>query len=158
MASPFPFTSGQVLTAAQLNGIGEVTAFTPSWTNLTPGNATETWYYTRVQRLVYVYGDTTFGSTTSIGGSVSLSVPVGTIAGVGAVVGTPIGRVRCTSIAVGPLFVMGIVQIQGSTTVSFQAEEVGTTFVERGGGISTSYPFTWATGDRINAFFTYQIA
>jgi hypothetical protein len=30
MASPFPFTSGQVLTAAQLNGIGETTSYTPT--------------------------------------------------------------------------------------------------------------------------------
>jgi len=29
MANPFPFTAGQVLTAAQMNGIGETTSFTP---------------------------------------------------------------------------------------------------------------------------------
>lgn len=31
MASPFPFTAGQVLTAAQLNGIGDWTTFTPNF-------------------------------------------------------------------------------------------------------------------------------
>jgi len=30
MASPFPFTSGQVLTAAQLNGIAELTDYSGS--------------------------------------------------------------------------------------------------------------------------------
>ena len=35
MASPFPFTSGQVLTAAELNEIGDWTTWTPTVTPLT---------------------------------------------------------------------------------------------------------------------------
>jgi|DEB0MinimDraft_10_1074344.scaffolds.fasta_scaffold09016_3 hypothetical protein len=78
MASPFPFTSGQVLTAAQLNSIGEITAFTPSWNNFTPGNATESWNYTLINETLFVWGQTVLGSTSSVTGSVSMDIPVGT--------------------------------------------------------------------------------
>ena len=55
MANPFPFTAGQVLTAAQLNGIGE------EWTSYTPvitqgATITKTVtnaIYTRVNRIVF---------------------------------------------------------------------------------------------------------
>jgi hypothetical protein len=76
MANPFPFTSGQVLTAAQLNGIGEITTFTPSWASLTVGNGTQSFKYVRVQNLVFVTGRITFGTTTAITGNVSLAVPI----------------------------------------------------------------------------------
>lgn len=78
MASPFPFTAGQVLTAAQLNSIGEWTSFTPSWNNVTIGNATESWYYAVVNDIVFVEGQTVLGSTSTITGNVTVDVPVGT--------------------------------------------------------------------------------
>jgi|DEB0MinimDraft_10_1074344.scaffolds.fasta_scaffold39374_2 hypothetical protein len=81
MASPFPFTSGQVLTAAQLNSISEATAFTPSWTNFTPGNATESWYYIRVNDFIFVYGQTVLGSTSSMSADPQIACPEGTLTG-----------------------------------------------------------------------------
>jgi hypothetical protein len=78
MANPFPFTAGQVLTAAQLNGIGETTSFTPTWNGLTVGNAVQSFKYVRVQNLVYVFGKFTFGTTTSLTSNVSFSPPVAT--------------------------------------------------------------------------------
>ena len=54
MANPFPFTAGQVLTAAQMNGIGEATiAYTPTISNGTLGNGTMSAYYSRVNKLVF---------------------------------------------------------------------------------------------------------
>jgi len=143
---------------AQLESLGTAVAFTPSWINLTPGDATETWYYVQVNDFVHVYGDTTFGSTTSIGGSVSMTVPVGTISSGAALAGTPNGRARCTDSNAGPLFVMTAVQVSSATLVTFCPETIGATFVQRGGVVTATYPFTWATGDRFNASFVYQIA
>ena len=72
MANPFPFTAGQVLTAAQMNGIGEAwTSFTPVWTATTTnpvlGNGTFVGEYTRVNKLVFARFAFVAGSTTTYG-------------------------------------------------------------------------------------------
>lgn len=80
MATPFPFASGDVLTAAELNDIGEWVAFTPSWDNLTVGNAVQSFYYAQVNGVLFIQGRITFGSTTAISGSyIRFSSPVGDI-------------------------------------------------------------------------------
>lgn len=77
MANPFPFTAGQVLTAAQLNGIGEATTtYTPTFASVTLGNGTITGYYTRVNKLVYGSVKLALGSTTAITGTVTFTLPV----------------------------------------------------------------------------------
>ena len=53
MANPFDFTAGAVLTAAQLNQIGDFESFTPSWTNLTVGDATQQAKFAQVNEIVY---------------------------------------------------------------------------------------------------------
>ena len=54
MTSPYPFASGAVLTAAQLNAIGDYTAFTPTWSNVTPGgSATNAGFYAEVNECVF---------------------------------------------------------------------------------------------------------
>lgn len=68
MANPFPFVAGSVLTAAELNGIGEAAvSFTPTFSSYTRGNGTSVAYYMRVNKLVYVYCEETLGSTSSMG-------------------------------------------------------------------------------------------
>ena len=59
MATPFPFTAGQVLTAAELNGIGETwTSYTPTVTSsggtITTVGAVSA-AYTQVNKIVFVY-------------------------------------------------------------------------------------------------------
>jgi hypothetical protein len=72
MANPFPFSVGAVLTAAQMNSIGEAgTVFTPTWsssgTQPTIGNGSLIGRYMRVNKLVYVSMQLTIGSTTNVG-------------------------------------------------------------------------------------------
>lgn len=77
MANPFPFVAGSVLTAAELNGIGEATtAFTPTSTGVTLGNGTLTGNFTRVNTLVYGSIRLALGSTTAITTTVTFSLPV----------------------------------------------------------------------------------
>ena len=147
MASPFPFTSGQVLTAAELNSIGEATAFTPSWTNLTVGNGTQSFYYAQVQDILLIDGELVFGSTTAITGNVDFSNPVGTLA----VSGVPIG-IAYLADADGA---GGAVARNKLATISsainqwriFSQEVSGSLIQSK--DLSSSSPFTWATGDRI---------
>jgi hypothetical protein len=77
MANPFPFVAGAVLTAAQLNGIGEATAsYTPTITNGALGNGTITGFFTRVNKLVFGSVKFALGSTSTITGQLQFSLPV----------------------------------------------------------------------------------
>lgn len=82
MANPFPFVAGSVLTAAELNGIGEAwTSYTPVWTASTTnpdiGNGTILGKYCQVNKLVVARINVSFGSTTTYGsGTWLFSYPV----------------------------------------------------------------------------------
>ena len=76
MANPFQFSSGDVLTAADLNSIGDWTAWTPTWTNLSVGNGTVTAVYAEVNEIVFYQIEILWGSTTSASGSIRCTAPV----------------------------------------------------------------------------------
>lgn len=79
MANPFDFSSGAILTAAQLNEIGKPVAYTPTFTNLTVGSGSIRAFYTEVNKVVVFGGTLTFAADTSIDGSlVSMTLPVAT--------------------------------------------------------------------------------
>lgn len=66
-------TNDQVLVAAsgETTGLkwatlGAWTTYTPTWTNLTVGNATQSFAYLKINNLGFIQGELTFGSTTSI--------------------------------------------------------------------------------------------
>jgi hypothetical protein len=80
MANPFPFSSGDVLTAANLNDIGESETWTPTSSNgIVQGNGTFAGTYQRVNDLVVAQGQFTLGSTSSISTFVRFSAPVAAI-------------------------------------------------------------------------------
>ena len=68
MANPFDFSAGAVLTAAQLNQIGDFETFTPSWNNITVGNATNQGRFAEVNEVVFwqvffdAASDTSYGT------------------------------------------------------------------------------------------------
>lgn len=67
-AAPFPFNSGQVLTAAQMNAIGAYTAYTPvltaTVTNPTLGTGgSQIGFYTTINNLCIGYGAILFGTS-----------------------------------------------------------------------------------------------
>ena len=90
MANPFPFVAGSVLTAAELNSIGEAwTSYTPVWTAATTnpaiGNGTISGKYCQVNKLVVARINVVFGSTTTYGsGNFFFSYPVTAAAPIGA--------------------------------------------------------------------------
>jgi hypothetical protein len=80
MADPFPFVAGNVLTAAELNGIGE------AWTSYTPvikGGATTVTAtlsyakFARVNKIVFVQVRAIVTSTGAVNGSITVSLPTG---------------------------------------------------------------------------------
>jgi putative exporter of polyketide antibiotics len=151
MANPFPFVSGAVLQAAELNGIGEYVAYTPTWGNLTVGNGTATFRYGRVQDLIHVHGKLLFGSTTSVTGNVTMALPV--TAGDHAV-NAILGDTRLGDAGVGTSF--GLVILATTTTVALQAFNASATYLTNTAFTST-VPFTWSTNDEIYVNFIYEV-
>jgi hypothetical protein len=156
MANPFPFVAGAVLTAAEMNGIGESATFTPSITNFTLGNGTSAGQFVRVNTLVYFRVKIVFGSTTSIAaGAKDLTLPIAAVNaasldGLNILVhyydlNTSVGVFNQPAICIG------------STTVRLGASNVAGTY-ESFVGIESNIPFTWATGDVLNIAGTYEVA
>jgi len=153
MASPFPFTSGQVLTAAQLNSISDAVAFTPTWTaGLTVGNATENWYYYEINDLVVITGATVFGSTTALSANPAMTLPV-----------TAASDALNTSIGKGSSHDAGTAQypnfwiLTSTTSVTCFHMAAGGSYVTTGSANATT-PFTWTTNDKIGGNIIYRRA
>lgn len=152
MATPFPFTAGAVLTATQLNSIGEAaTTFTPTWTNYTRGNGTTIAYYTQVNKLVYVYVRETLGTTSSVTGVLRMTLPV------------TAARAQSVPIAVcnlndtGTAAYGGIVQAISTTQVEFRTLNVAGTYPTQT-NTSGTVPFTWTSTDFFESAWIYEAA
>jgi hypothetical protein len=155
MANPFPFTAGQVLTAAQMNGIGEAaTAFTPTYaaTTYTRGNGTTIAYYMRVNKLIYVYVQETLGTTSSVGaGGITMNLPI-TASRTNSVQLAP-SRIDDT----GTNFFFGVTIPDSTTTVGLVLQKSSGTYVDVA-FINATTPFTWASTDKFTLSFVYEAA
>jgi len=152
MANPFPFTAGQVLTAAQMNGIGEAgTTFTPTWTGYTRGNGTTVAYYVRVNKMVYVYVEETLGSTSSMGSAPTMTLPI-TAARLQAVSPSR-NRIDDT----GANVYWGTTVPISTTQVVVYADLVSGTYTAFA-GITATVPMTWANTDKFAIAFVYEAA
>lgn len=79
MTNPFPFTAGDVLNAADLNAIGDLQTFTPTWNNVTLGaSGTAVGRYAQIQNVVFYKASFDLGGTGSVTGHVNMALPVGT--------------------------------------------------------------------------------
>ena len=79
MTNPFPFTSGNILSASELNAIGAWTAFTPTWGSVTlGGSGTTNGVYAQVNDIVFWEAQFDLNGTGSITGQINMNLPVGT--------------------------------------------------------------------------------
>jgi|DEB0MinimDraft_6_1074348.scaffolds.fasta_scaffold124635_1 hypothetical protein len=150
MASPFPFTSGQVLTAAQLNSIGEWTAYTPSTTGLTIGNGTLTGRYAQVNDLVFFNVSFVMGSTSAVTGNVSFSLPVTRV-------NTGVAGANGYYADTGTSYDIPAVCNMGATAVNLRVMTANSTYVTTQ-LISATVPFTWANTDTMSVAGFYEAA
>jgi hypothetical protein len=135
------FVGGDVLQAAELNAIGTWTAFTPTWTNLTVGNGTLVAEYCAVNELVFWRVLLSFGSTTSISGSVTIDYPVPAD---NLFLGSVGGQVYCDDQSGADYF--GTLYRNSTTTATVRAFSLGTTYLASS-TITATVPFTWGDGD-----------
>jgi len=138
--------AGEVVTAADTNTYlthtgGAWTSYTPTFTNLTVGNGTLVSMWFRSGRFVAFKVKLTFGSTTSVSGAVTASLPVAYADGTELNLAT--GLLFDSSL---PVRVVALLSPATTTTVNVTAFDVTGTY-GNGSALSSLVPFTWATGD-----------
>lgn len=138
----------------------EPVAFTPTWTSLTVGNGTQSWTYTIAAGLVTIQGFFTMGTTSSMGASPRMALPV---PGNGLATGAPnsgndqaLGTVLLED--AGTILHTGVVLTHvasGVVRARMVAQNASGTYTYAS-DVSSTIPFTWATGDFMAATFTYR--
>ena len=142
MTSPFPFSSGAVLTATQLNNIGSWETWTPTvnWS----GTVTKA-KYCQVNGLVFAKMKFELDATPS--GDLEISQPVVEEAGE-SVTGTINGGYVYDSTDDESYAVAGFMS---GTNIKFQTADR-----DPQEDVSPTHPFTWASGDQIRFLVIYQ--
>lgn len=149
--------SGAAISADKLAGgvagmFGAWTSFTPTLTNITLGNGTLACRYQQIGKTIHVKFSFTMGSTSAMGTAPNFTLPV-------------------TSVAPGPTNqYMGTVRLGGvtgtspgamlwsSTTLGAFVTQDANSTLARETAITSTVPFTWATGDVIAGSGTYEAA
>jgi hypothetical protein len=145
-----------VLTAASgeatgLKYSGAWISYTPTWTNFTVGNGVVSAKYCQVGKLVTVSVAVLFGSTTAItGGFVQLSGPI-----TGVQNARPVGRLYMQDFGVAEY--LGLVKQDAASVFALCPEVVSTTYTNIG-NLNSTTPFTWATNDFFELYFSYMAA
>jgi hypothetical protein len=141
MADFGTYVAGQVLTAAELNAAGAWTTYTPTWTNLTVGNATQSFRYSKFNKIGFVQGELTFGTTTSItAANVRVSLPSGWT--------MPNNPLASFSYFLdnGVADFFGWTVRWDDTNLFINVGNAAGTYLQ-GGGLSATAPFTWGNTD-----------
>lgn len=135
-------------------GYGAWTSFSVTWTNLTEGNGVETAYYKQIGKTVHFYVHFVFGSTSSMDGNPSISLPV--TAANWAKTNIPLGIAQMLDS--GVTVYAGTINWGSTTTAVFRVSDASGTYLANKTTISSSVPMTWATDDEITCSGIYEAA
>lgn len=137
--------------------LGAWTAYTPTFTGFTKGNATLDFAYSKIGKTVHFRGSFIFGSTSVMTGPLDFTLPFQLSSGYTFI--QNIGRVTVWDIS-GPVYFGDMVKISGgaggdtvrcvmnlASTVTLSNQEIGATT-----------PMTWTTGDVLFVNGTYEAA
>lgn len=141
--------AGNELEAAMIPSDSAWTTFAATWTNLTVGSATEDHRYFRVgkSRLIICRWSITLAADSSISGTVSVTYPVAPASNGVSIDG--IARYRDVS---APASYHGYIYATSTSVATFlRWAEVHT-------ALSSTVPFTWATGDSLIGQLVYEAA
>jgi hypothetical protein len=129
-------------------------SWTPTWTNLTIGNATVAATYTQIGKTVNFVVNVTFGSTSSMGTNPTFSLPVNAVT-TGMIFPEVVwGNAGMSVSGVGTVF-FGIVIYGSATTAEITTYNVAGTYPSLS-GITSTAPFTWTNGSILVCTGSYQ--
>jgi hypothetical protein len=130
-------------------------SYSPVFTNLTVGNGVDEFYFWREGQHLRIHGAFDFGSTSSVTGNITMSIPSGLLID-GSVVPDPDGSntFYMAGFAIGqdggaPVH-MGAVNIIDQTTFRMAGDDGAQSW-------NATTPFTWANGDRFTVDVTLPI-
>lgn len=132
-------------------------AWTPSWTNLTVGNGSVSAFYKQIGKTIFGSLAFTMGSTSSVSGSVSFSLPV---TAASRYTGSAAGQYRIGGFYLEDLAVAGYTgyfRAASITTAQLIVEVASTAYVSAS-TLNATIPFTIATGDFFCGEFCYEAA
>jgi len=127
-------------------------SWTPTLTNLTLGNGTMTGKFTQIGKFVNASLQLVFGSTTSVTGTMTFSVPTGASTA-NTALNTVIGNVRMLDAGIQNY--LGMVQLSSSSAVILVAINASATYATVQ-NVNATVPFTWGTGDELQFSFSYE--
>lgn len=127
--------------------------YTPTWTGLTIGNATQSFAYNQIGKTVIVRFSVVFGSTTSVSGATSFTLPVTANAGYTLIHHVGVVRFQDASSTDST----GVVGLISTTNAQLIAINSGSTYLGEV-DLSSTVPFTWTTSDAIKGTITYEAA
>ncbi len=151
-------TLGWTGTLSTARGGVDLTAWsswTPTWTNLTVGNGTVVAKYKQIGKTTFCRVSLVFGTTTSISGDVTLTLPVTKVSYGGSDIAT-LGMVRCFDVSAGAAF-EGPILTAGTTTGRVRVFGVSGTNITTV-ALGATVPFTWTNPDEIAIEFFYEAA
>lgn len=128
--------------------LGRWSSFTPTWTNLTVGNGSNTGNWTQVGETAFCRIALTFGSTTSISGAPSVVLP-GTSPTSQFAQDVYYFDASTSTVYLGWGLLTGGSLLLRSRTVSSSLVTVAS--------LSSSSPFLWTTSDQIVAAVSYRV-
>ena len=133
---------------------GAWASWTPTWTNASVGDGTVTAKYSQIGKTVFCRLTFVLGSTSSVGTSVSFSLPVTAATYPSAFM--PIGEAHFLDASVPALF-KGAVLWSSTTTAALNVENASGTYTSLA-ALTNLIPFTWTTSDAIECQFHYEAA
>lgn len=148
-------TAGELVTATKLNevfphGDDAWIAWSPTYGNLTVGNGTVVSRYIQIGQLVALEYSITFGSTSAIAGNVTITLPVAGSLTANAAIGQAIFNDASGGRATG------IIRSDGTNAVPHPLRADATYLTTN--NLSSTVPFTWATGDILSFSAAYEAA
>ena len=127
------------------------TSFTPAYTNLTVGNASNVGAYFVVGGFVYGHIYLAFGSTTSVSGHIQFNLPLTASNGTN---GQNIGQTKFSDSGVGVF--IGYMNQLSTTRGEFYVFNASGTYTTQT-AVTATVPMTWTTNDEIFSTFMYRL-
>jgi hypothetical protein len=134
--------------ATGLKYTGAWTTFTPTWNNLTVGNAVQTAKYCQIGKVVFVKVAFKMGTTSSIGSFPQMNHPVGTTNAQGY-------QSNCLILDAGTAYWIGTLDV-ATNAVGMTIANVGGTYAQNA-LISATVPMTWTTNDEFQFSYWYEV-
>lgn len=131
------------------------TSFTPSYANVTVGNGSNVGWYTQVGKLVIVKVQFVMGTTSSITGTPTLTLPVTSSSNAMTNANTLIGQAFITDSGVNAF--LAAARWRSTTTADLVVWGSASTYANVT-GVSGTVPMTWGTSDEFDVCLMYEAA